>query len=205
VLISASLFTLMAASRFGAQAPDLFDDLYARANAQRKTLKSVRATFSETTVSSLLTEPLVARGTLVAAEPSNVVMRYTAPEPRTITINPTRLIVDWPGKKREALDIKRTQERIRQYFVNADLNELRKLFEIRATLDSRPPAYQVEMRPKEKRIKQGVQRLVLWIDPTLLVMTQIRMEFPGGDSKTIRLEDVELNVPVDAGLFQAPK
>lgn len=189
-----------------AQGPDLFDDLYARADAQRKTIHSVRARFTESTVSSLLTEPLVARGTLVAGEPSNVVMTYTAPEPRTIVINATKLVMMWPGpRKREEIDIKQTQQRVQQYFVKAGLKQLRDLFEIHASLETQPASYLIDMRPKPKRIKQGLERLQLWIDPKLLMMTEMRMEFPGGDSKTIRLEDIEMNVPVNEQMFQTPR
>lgn len=187
-----------------AQAPDLFDEIYAKADTQKKTVHSVRARFTETTVSSLLTQPLVARGTLVAGEPANVVMTYTAPELRTVVINANKLVVVWPGSgKREEIDIKLTQQRVQQYFVKAGLKSLRQMFEIRASLESQPAAYLIDMRPREKRIKKGLERLLIWIDPKLLMMTQMRMEFPGGDSKTIRLDDIEMNVPVNEQMFQA--
>ena len=47
------------------------------------------------------------------------------------------------------------------------------------------------MRPKRKQIKEGLERLELWIDRESLLLVQMRMTFPGGDRKTIRLDDVD--------------
>jgi outer membrane lipoprotein-sorting protein len=58
------------------------------------------------------------------------------------------------------------------------------------------------MVPKRKQIRQGLERLELWIDRNTLLLNQMAMSFPGGDKKTIRLDDVELNVPIAADTFQ---
>ena len=50
------------------------------------------------------------------------------------------------------------------------------------------------MRPKRKQIREGLERLELWIDRDTLMLAQMRMSFPGGDTKTIRLEDLAVNV-----------
>ena len=44
------------------------------------TLKTLTARFTETTTSSLLTRPLVARGTVAVERPSRVVLHYQQPE-----------------------------------------------------------------------------------------------------------------------------
>ncbi len=58
------------------------------------------------------------------------------------------------------------------------------------------------MRPKRKQIKEGLERLELWIARESLLLVQMRLTFPGGDSKTIRLDDPELNVPVSDDTFR---
>jgi len=60
----------------------------------------------------------------------------------------------------------------------------------------------VDMRPKRKQIKQGLDRLELWIDRESLLLVQMRMRFPGGDSKTVKLEDIAVNVPVTDETFR---
>ena len=58
------------------------------------------------------------------------------------------------------------------------------------------------MRPKRKQIREGLERLEIWIDRESLLLVQMRMTFPGGDSKTIRLDDSTVNVPVTDETFQ---
>jgi outer membrane lipoprotein-sorting protein len=191
-----------------AQPPgDRFDQLFARTLAKRQSIQSIRATFTETTVSSLLAKPLVAHGTVVAAPPARVLMTYTDPERRTVVIDGESLTVVWPDRReRETIDIAETQKRIDRYFTHATLAELRGLFEIKAESDaSLHDMDRVEMVPKRKQIRQGLERLELWIDRETLLLSQMRMLFAGGDVKTIRLEDVTVNVPITDNMFRVPR
>jgi outer membrane lipoprotein-sorting protein len=63
-------------------------------------------------------------------------------------------------------------------------------------------ADRVEMRPKRKQIKEGLERLELWIDRETLLLVQMQMTFPGGDRKMIRLDEVTPNVPVTNDTFR---
>jgi outer membrane lipoprotein-sorting protein len=194
------------AALVASQAPvqkDLFDQLFARTLAKRQSIHSIRARFTETTTSSLLERPLVSHGTVIAAPPSRVLMTYTDPERRTVAIDGKSLIVDWPDRReREKIDISQTQKRIDQYFTHATIGQLRSMFEITAQPDSViRETDRVEMRPKRKQIKEGLERLELWIDRESLLLVQLQMTFSGGDRKTIRLDDVTVNVPAADEMF----
>jgi len=182
---------------------DAFDRLFAQTIAKRDAIKSIRARFTETTVSTLLQKPTVSRGTIVAAPPARVLMTYTDPERRLISIDRKSLVVFWPDRReRETLDISQTQKRIDQYFTQATVQQLRSMFDITMTPDSAlRDTDRVEMIPKRKQIRQGLDRLELWIDRSTLVLSQMSMSFPGGDKKVIRLDDVELNVPIADDTF----
>jgi outer membrane lipoprotein-sorting protein len=199
------LFT--AAALVAAQTPaakDSFDALFARTLEKRQSIHSIRARFTETTTSSLLEKPLVSHGTVLAAPPLRVLMTYTDPERRMIAIDAKSLVVAWPDRhERETIDISQTQKRIDQYFTHASIGQLRSMFEITAASD---PAIRgtdrLDMRPKRKQIKEGLERLEIWIDRETLLMVQLQMTFPGGDRKTIRLDDVAVNVPVTDDMFR---
>ena len=122
---------------------------------------------------------------MIAAPPSRVLMTYTDPERRTIAIDGKSLIVVWPDRReREKIDISQTQKRIDQYFTQATIGQLRSMFEITAKPDSViREADRVDMRPKRKQIKEGLERLELWIDRESLLLVQMRMTFPGGDAR----------------------
>src|SRR5437764_1943567 len=74
---------------------DLFAELFERGLVKQKSMTSIRATFTETTVSTLLVKPIVARGTIIAAPPARVRMTYTEPEPKMIVMDAGKLTVLW--------------------------------------------------------------------------------------------------------------
>jgi outer membrane lipoprotein-sorting protein len=207
MLPAAALLQLLAAAALvasQAQGPkDLFDQLFVRTMEKRQSIHSIRARFTETTTSSLLEKPLVSHGTVIAAPPSRVLMTYTDPERRTVTIDSKSLVVVWPDRReREKIDITQTQKRIDQYFTQATIGQLRSLFEISAQPDPvLRETDRIDMRPKRKQIKEGLDLLEIWIDRESLLLVQLQMTFPGGDRKTIRLDDVNVNVPVTDDTF----
>ncbi len=188
------------------QSADPLDALFARGKAMQATLRSVSASFTETTVSSLLRDPLVARGTVVAAIPLRMLMTYTAPEVRYVLMDQTRIVTVVPARReREELNIADMQRRIQKYFVEASPKDLRQSFDIDLGPDAaRPGVDLMDMRPRRKQIKEGLARLRLWIDRTSLVMTKLQMDYADGDSRTIELTDVKMNVPVDDRTFTIP-
>jgi outer membrane lipoprotein-sorting protein len=206
----ATLCLLAAASLVASQPSrrtDLFAEIFTRTAARRQSIQSIRASFTETTISSLLAKPLVARGTVVAAPPARVLMTYTDPERRVIAIDGKSLRVVWPDRhERETIDIAQIQKRIDHYFAQASLEQLRAMFEIRAEPDrTMREADVVDMRPKRKQIREGLERLELWIDRERLLLVQMQMTFPGGDRKTIRLDDITVNVPITEETFRTPR
>jgi outer membrane lipoprotein-sorting protein len=203
-----SLFLLVCV---GALAPapqpaDPLDALFVRGKAMQATLHSISASFTETTVSSLLRDPLVARGTVVAAVPLRMLMTYTTPEVRYVLMDQTRIVTVVPSRReRDELNIADMQRRIQRYFVEASPKELRQSFDISLAPDpALPGADLMDMRPRRKQIKEGLARLRLWIDRTSLVMSKLRMDYADGDSRTIELSDIKINPPVDDRTFAIP-
>jgi outer membrane lipoprotein-sorting protein len=200
VLICAGFVTSFAQQRDA----DLFASIFNRSVLKQKTIQSVRARFTETTTSSLLTKPIVAHGTVVAAPPGRVLMTYTDPESKIIAVDGKTLTVAWPDRKeRERLDISQTQKRVDQYFTRASIDDLRSMFAISAEPDAALKGVDhVRMRPTRKQIKQGLEQLDLWIERDAGMLVRMTMVFAGGDEKTISLEDVVLNPPVTDETFR---
>jgi outer membrane lipoprotein-sorting protein len=203
------LHLLVAASLIAAQAPpkvpkDLFTQIYQSAVTRRQSIHSIRARFTEITVSSLLEKPLVAHGMVIAAPPGRVLMTYTDPERKTVALDGRSLLIVWPDRhERETIDVSQIQKRIDRYFTQANAEQLRSMFDIRAEPDAAMRgADLIEMRPKRKQIKEGLERLALWIDRERTLLVQMEMTFPGGDKKTITLDDIALNVPIGDDTFQ---
>ncbi len=183
---------------------DLFDEIYERSLPQTNTLKTIRAKFTETTTSTLLSTPLVAEGTLVAVRPSDLLITYTKPDRKILRMDAKKLIFLWPDRHvRQESDIEQAQKRVQHYFVDKSPDDLRKHFTIRASEDAQKPGmYLVDLVPTRKQIKEGVARIELWLDKSTLMLASMRMTFPNGDTKTMVLRDVEMNVPVDLATLE---
>jgi len=80
--------------------------------------------------------------------------------------------------------------------------ELRKHFDIAAEeAPDRPGSWRVAFTPKRKQMREGVSRVVLWIDRSSLILHALKMEYPGGDTRLMEFSDVRINPPVAADAF----
>jgi outer membrane lipoprotein-sorting protein len=203
---AAALLLLCAlASRAGASPrADLFDELFKQAQAKNAAMKTLTASFIETTSSTLLTKPLVSTGTLAVERPSRIALRYTEPDERIVLIDGDTMTMSWPSRHvRESRDIAESQKRIHKYFVDGSADELRSHFTITArAADDRPGTYLVTMVPKRKQILEGLSRLDLWVDRTTALMVAMRMSFPNGDAKLMTFSDVKANVTIEPSAFK---
>jgi outer membrane lipoprotein-sorting protein len=184
-------------------ARDLFDDLYERGQKQNAGLKTLTASFTETSTSALLAKPLVERGLVFVERPSRVALRYSEPDARVVVIDGDTMSLSWPLAKINTIkDIAAAQRRIQKYFVDSSPRELRSHFDVSATdAGERPAAYLITMIPKRKQILEGITKLELWIDRQTLLLSAMRMTFPGGETKTMTFAEVKVNVPIDQHVF----
>jgi outer membrane lipoprotein-sorting protein len=181
----------------------VFDELYTRGKKANDAMKTLTARFTETTTSSLLTKPLIARGRVAVERPSRVVLRYTDPDVRTVLIDGNKMTMVWPSRNlRQVTDIGTAQGRVQKYFINGTADDLRGQFDIEDHgTGERPNTYYVTMVPKRKQIRENLVKLDLWIDRTSLLLDTMKMTFANGDSKTMAFEDVVPNAPIAPGTF----
>jgi outer membrane lipoprotein-sorting protein len=186
-----------------AGARDLFDEIYERGQKLNANLKTLTATFTETSTSPLLAKPLVQKGLVYVDRPSRVALRYTEPDARVIVIDGDRMTVSLPSASvRTVSNIGASQRRIQKYFVDSSPKELRGLFDITAReAGDRPNTYSLLMIPKRKQIQEGTVRLELWIDRTTLMLSSMQMTFPSGDTKVMTFADVKQNPQIDPAMF----
>ena len=183
---------------------DLFDEIYERGQPIESTLKTLTATFVETSTSTLLARPLVARGTLAVERPSRIVLDYQQPDARRVLIDGNLLLVTWPSRSiRQQQDIGAAQGRVQKYFVGKSPAELRRHFRISAhEAPDRKATWHVELVPTRKQLQQGVSRIELWIAHDTVLPTSMRLTFPNGDTKLMEFSDVKVNPSLPPGVFR---
>jgi outer membrane lipoprotein-sorting protein len=138
-----------------------FDELYRRGQAANAGLKTLTARFTETTTSSLLTRPLVERGTLAVQRPSTVVLNYAVPDARTVLIDGERLILSWPERGiHQERNIRQIQGRVQKYFVDSEPDELRQSFDITISdAEKHAGTDHIVLMSKRPQIREGLTRL----------------------------------------------
>jgi outer membrane lipoprotein-sorting protein len=185
------------------QPRDLFDEIYERGRPLESSLRTLTASFVETSTSALLSTPLVARGTLAVERPSRMVLQYREPDARRVLIDSDVLLVSWPSKSiRRQQDIGAAMDRVRKYFVGKSPDELRRHFRITAReAPDRPVGWHVDMVPTRKQIRQGVSRIELWISRETILPTAMRLTFPGGNTKLMEFRDVRVNPVLPNAIF----
>lgn len=210
---SALILLLGGLARGSVAAADAFDLLHARIAAAESTRHTIRARFTETTTSSLLAEPLVARGTLIGEKsavgqltgdrPSRLLIRYTSPERKVVLFEGDRLwVIRGERQDPERIDVTQIMRNVNKYFTNATPEELRRAFTVRAFIDpERPAHYQIDLLPRRKQIRQGLERLQIWVRADIFMLAGMKITFAGGDTAVFELDDVELNAPVPPGTF----
>ena len=189
-----------------ARPADLFDEIHRRGAPLERSLQAVSASFVETSTSTLLKAPQVARGTLVARRPNQVRLEYRGAEPRTVIVNGNSLAIDWPARNmRGTRDIGGTMRRAGRFFEASSPADLRKHFDIAAIVSAdRAGTWQVTFTPKRAQMRQGVSKVHLWIDQSSLMLQAMKMEYPGGDTRLMEFADVRVNPPVEQDAFAIP-
>ena len=202
-MFAAALAVLLGTGVERGHATDLFDRIYERGQPLESTLRTLTASFVETSTSTLLVQPLVARGTLAVERPSRVVLQYREPDARTVLIDGNVLLVAWPSRAiRQQQDIGAAQGRVQKYFVGKSPDELRRHFKITAReAAGRPDTWNVELVPTRKQLLQGVTKIELWIAQETVLPTSMRLTFPNGDTKLMEFSDVRVNPPLPPGTF----
>jgi outer membrane lipoprotein-sorting protein len=120
-----------------------------------------------------------------------------------VIIDAGKLRVVWPSRAIDrTTSVEAMEGRIQQYFVDKSPAQLRNHFDIEARVaDDRPAAWFLSLSPKRKQIREGLSRLDLWITRDAVMLSAMRMTFPGGDTKLMEFDDVRINPSIDEAVF----
>src|SRR5688572_2745954 len=128
VLASTSSQAQQQPEALSGRAAQSFDQMYEQGQRLNATMKTLTARFTETTTSSLLVRPLLARGTVLVERPARVALRYSEPDSRVIVIDNKMLTSSWPTTR--TLDIATSMSRVQKQFIDGSAADLRREFDI---------------------------------------------------------------------------
>ncbi len=176
-----------------------------RFDAVQGQIRTLSAEFVQITRSTLLKEPLVAKGQFCLTKPDSVLWEYSSPEPMRFVVARGEYTGYFPEqKKAEKRDLKRWGEQLFRYFgLGQPSQELGKYYEIalgEAGQEAKG-SYVLVLSPKKRRARRNVDEVRLWVDGASLLPVRIDYIGRDGNEREIRFMNTRLNPDLAAGLY----
>ena len=166
-------------------------------------MQTMQCRFVQQKISSMLTEPTVAEGTMHYAAPDKMRWEYTEPYRFALIVNGERIVKVTDGN---AEVLEGNAGRMYQGMVGIIMGSAsgKKLFDTSmfdVALFDDGAFWKAVMNPKRRDMKRMFSRLVFRFDKKTNGISQVEMVESGGDVTEIRFEDIELNGALGEKVF----
>jgi outer membrane lipoprotein-sorting protein len=187
-----------------AQAAGLEEVLAAFDEAQDE-VRTLSATFVQTTTNPMLKHPIRAEGKFFMTKPDAIRWEYSTPEEMRFVIANDRYTGYYPARKRaEKKNIQSYSKKIFRYFglgqSSADL-----LRAYRVTLASgeatTDQTHVLVLTPKKKRARRRVDEVRFWLDTTSYLPTKVEYRGHDGSLRVVEFTQVSINPDLAASLY----
>ena len=183
-----------------AAAPDPSSVLKSLETAGRS-LKTMKASFTETKVLTLLSEKQETRGSVLLQVPGRLRWDYVSPQPGVMMIKDGQFERYVPQTKQVFCGEARGEADLLVGF-GPGAADLGKKYEVTLLPEEKVGAlatYVLDLKPREGGgLFSGIR---LWVDKGRMIPVQTRLTEPTGDHTTIRFDDVVINRPLASGAF----
>jgi len=181
------------------------EDVLARFDEVQDSIRTLTAEFTETTKSTLLKEPIVAKGKVFLTKPHSVRWEYSIPEEMQFVISEDRYTGYFPKRKQaEKRDIHRWREQLFRFLGLGQASaELAKFYNI--SVESQDGdmegTYLLVLDPKKKRVRKRMDAVHFWIDDTSYLPVRVEYSSKSGNSRIIVFDRMDVNPDLAASLY----
>jgi outer membrane lipoprotein carrier protein len=183
-----------------AAAPDAAAVLKSLETAGRD-LKTMKASFVETKVLTLLNEKQETRGNVFLQVPGRLRWDYVSPQPGVMMIKDGQFARYVPQTKQVFRGAAKGEADLLVGF-GPGAADLGRKYEVTLLPEEKvgsSPAYVLDLKPRTPGLFAGIR---LWVDKARQIPVQTRLTEPTGDYTTIRFEDVVVNRPLPSTAFE---
>lgn len=181
------------------------EQLLSHVRERQQSIETLRAAFVEHKESSLLLEPVEARGEFYFRAPDRVRWEYEAPERMILVIRDGEL-TSWYQDLDQARRMRigrQSQQVLRFLGMGSSVDELLGYFDVAMRLPGETGEhYRLVLTPRYARIAKRVSELTVWIDAESYLPTRFRYVEPDGDTTDYRFLELRVNEPMSADLFR---
>lgn len=172
--------------------------------AQQRSMRSLRAEFTQTKSSALLLEPVESRGKFTFRAPDTVRWDYAAPESMVVLLADNTLTTFVPGSQRaEAVKLSSRHRRFVAVLAGTQpLDDLSENFTMTLSDAGGDTPYRLTLVPSQSVIRRKLSSVVLEVDRTLLLPVVVEYNEADGDSTRYEFRRLELNPPLDESQFR---
>jgi outer membrane lipoprotein-sorting protein len=199
--VAAALLLLSAGLAFPAD-PEAILQEFDRVQGSVRTLS---ASFTETTTNPLLVDPLVAEGQFYMTKPGSIRWDYVSPEEMRFVIADDQYIGYFPGRKRaEKRNIARWSERIFRFIgLGQSSDELKKFYEIHLEESDRQieGTHLLVFEPKKRRVRKRVEEVRFWLSEETSLPIKVEYRAKNGYTRAIDFHEILLNPDLAANLY----
>ena len=175
-----------------------------RMQYEQAAVETLEADFVQLKESQFLMAPAESAGVFSYAAPDRVRWEHRSPAPISLLITDGEMITWYRDlEKVERMLVGRHSQRILEYLgATGSVEQLRKYFSVRLELsEDRSQPYRLELTPRYSRVAKRLQRMVVWVDPELFLLTRLRLVEPDGDLTEYRFSRLRVNGGLPADRF----
>lgn len=173
------------------------DALLERVRIEQGRIESLQADFVQNKESSMLVEPVEARGDFAfSAGPDRVRWEYETPNPISILIINEEMTTWYRDiQQAERVSVGNQSQRVLKYLgAGSSMEDLLQYFELTLTvpLDLADP-YIFDLAPRFDKVAKRINGMTVWVHPVHFLPTRLRYVEADGDVTDIRFENMRIN------------
>jgi len=175
---------------------DRLGALLDRMQIEQAAVETLEADFVQLKESQFLMAPAESAGQFSYSAPDRVRWEHRSPTPISLLITGEEMVTWYRDlEKVERMLVGRHSQRILEYLgATGSVEQLRKYFSVRLELsDDRSQPYKLELTPRYSRIAKRLQKMVVWVDPELFLLSRLRLVEPDGDLTEYRFNRLRVN------------
>ncbi len=188
------------------------ETLVERLNQAADHFKTLTASLQYTKFTQVVDDTSVESGRLTYSENRRILIEMLNPEPKEILFTGSKAFIYYPKMAQiQEFDLAKHRSMVEQFLLlgfGTSGDKLRDAYLItvlgETKLDTRA-VLQLELTPKDERIRQQIHKIHLWFDLASWIPVQQKFFEVGGDYLMARYTDIRVNVPIPSAKLSAPK
>jgi len=203
VVVTSLFLAAFAIPLVGLAQKEGLEEFLGRVNDKVSSVQSLSASFLQTRETGVAGQKIEARGKLYLSKPRKILLEYTEPENQKLLVNGATATIYIPSlNQAQKFDVAGRAEENSLFVFWEPLSKLQEQFTMTQVRQKGTRLRYIELVPKDETAWTGLKRLVLGIDPDLLLPSFIEAEEVGGDRVKLNLSNIKTNPKLDRSIFE---